>query len=158
MFTIRPIERAYDKQVESLIRSCLIEFGGDHEGTAWMDPDLDRFSEVYAPEGRAYWVAVDDDDRVVAGCGICEVAGEPDVCELMKMYAWPHARGTGIAGELLDTALDFARGRYRRCYLETLDSMERAQRFYEKHGFSRTTEHHGASGHYTCDIFYIKDL
>ena len=46
-FRIREIESKDNKEIEKIIRTCLIEFGANHEGTAWSDPNLGRFSEVY---------------------------------------------------------------------------------------------------------------
>ena len=46
-YNIREIQQKDNKAVESIIRTCLIEFGANHEGTAWADPDLCRFSEIY---------------------------------------------------------------------------------------------------------------
>ena len=74
------------------------------------------------------------------------------------MYCLPESRGTGVAHMLMDTCLDFARGRYQRCYLETLDNMLAAQRFYEKRGFKRTTERFGDPNHFACEVRYILDL
>ena len=34
-YTIRTIEKRDNLAVEAVIRTCLIEFGADHEGTAW---------------------------------------------------------------------------------------------------------------------------
>ena len=45
-----------DKKIEHVIRTCLIEYGADHEGTAWADPHLGEFSTVYTTEGNKYWV------------------------------------------------------------------------------------------------------
>ena len=45
-YRIREIEKRDNTAVEQIIRSCLIEFGGNREGTAWCDPDLGRFSEI----------------------------------------------------------------------------------------------------------------
>ena len=156
--TIREIEPRYNAAVEALIRGCLIEFGAAHEGTAWADPDLGRFSEIYNTEGNCYWVAVDETDRVVAGVGIGALPGVKGVCELQKMYALPEARGTGISHRLMDTALDYARQYYARCYLETLDNMVAAQRFYEKYGFARVYEPLTETGHFNCDVRYIREL
>lgn len=55
-FKIREIEEKDNKAVEKVIRTCLIEFGANHEGTAWADPDLGRFSEIYNKQGQKYWV------------------------------------------------------------------------------------------------------
>lgn len=157
-YTVREIEPRDNRGVESVIRTCLIEFGADHEGTAWADPDLGRFCEVYAPEGRKYWVATDAEGRVVAGVGIGEIHGVKGVCELQKMYCLKEARGTGVAHVLMDLALEYARRYYNECYLETLDNMHAAHRFYEKYGFVRIYEPIGKTGHFLCDVLYIKKL
>ncbi len=157
-YIIRPIEQKDNPVVESIIRSCLLEFGGNREGTAWCDPDLGRFSEVYAAERSAYWVAENKKGNVVGGVGIGPIKGVLDVCELQKMYCLPEDRGSGIAGELLSTALTFAAAFYRKCYLETLENMVQARSFYEKHGFTRTWTPVGSTGHFSCDVMYIRNL
>ncbi len=156
--TIREIKKEDDRAVEELIRGCLKEFGADHEGTAWMDPDLGRFSEIYTGEGNMYWVAEDEDGSILAGAGIGRLPGAGGVCELQKMYSLPKARGRGIAHRLMETALRYAKKYYKSCYLETLDNMTAAQRFYEKHGFERTFEDVADTGHFACDVRYIKEL
>ena len=108
MYSIRTIEPHDNAQVEAVIRSCLIEYGANHEGTAWSDPYLGRFSEVYEPVDSEYWVAVDESGRVVGGVGIGALPGVEGVCELQKMYCLPEARGTGVAHRLMDEALAFA--------------------------------------------------
>ena len=155
-FKIRLIERADDASVEQVIRSCLIEFGANHEGTAWADPDLCRFSQIYNTDGNAYWVAVDDGGRIIGGTGIGYLTDE--ICELQKMYCIPEARGMGVASALLSTALSYARCYYKRCYLETLPNMLQAQKFYEKNGFKRVYEPVIQTAHFACDVRYILEL
>ena len=46
-YEIREIEPKDNKGIEKVIRSCLIEFGANHDGTAWTDENLGRFSEIY---------------------------------------------------------------------------------------------------------------
>lgn len=157
-YKIREIEKRDNKDVENIIRICLIEFGANHEGTAWADPDLGRFSEIYNTEGNKYWVAEDEDGRIVGGVGIGKLDGIENVCELQKMYCLQEARGTGIAYVLIDTALKYAKEYYNRCYLETLDNMTAAQKFYEKHGFERIYEPLVKTEHFACDVRYIKEL
>lgn len=153
---IRPIEKKDDLRVAYIIRECLTEYGGDHRSdTAWGDPFLERFSEVYVLENNAYWVAENDEGTVIAGVGIGPVDGEEKVCELQKMYCLKEYRGTGIARELLKCALEFAKGKYDSCYLETMDNMDRAKRFYEKNGFVWTDETLGNTGHSGCQSHYI---
>lgn len=156
--TIRTIQAEDNAAVEQVIRSCLIEFGANHAGTAWADPDLGRFSEIYNSEGNQYWVAVDPQGKVVAGVGIGRLPGLEDVCELQKMYCLPEIRGTGISHRLMEIALDYAKQYYRRCYLETLKNMVAAQKFYEKYGFQRIYEPLTQTAHFECDVRYVKDL
>ena len=157
-YKIREIEVKDNKDVENVIRTCLIEFGANHEGTAWADPDLGRFSEIYNKEGHKYWVAIDENGKLVGGVGIGFLTGTEDVCELQKMYCLKEARGTGIAHELIKRALDFAKDYYSKCYLETLENMVAAQKFYEKYGFKRMNGPLVDTGHFACDVCYIKDL
>lgn len=153
---IREIEARDNSAVERIIRSCLLEFGGNREGTAWFDPDLGRFSEVYHTDSRKYWVV--DNGKVVGGVGIAPLDGLDGVCELQKMYCLPEVRGTGVAHKLIKMALGQAAKYYDRCYLETFGNMIAAQKFYEKYGFVRIDKPLGSTGHYGCDVLYIKDL
>lgn len=157
-YLIRTIEKKDDQAVEQVIRDCLIEFGANHEGTAWADPDLSRFSEIYNSKGNKYWVAENEEGRIVGGVGIGKLNGIEDVCELQKMYCLPEARGCGLAQQLMDEALSYAGKYYQKCYLETLENMKAAQRFYEKCGFQRIQNAMVKTEHFACDVRYIKDL
>lgn len=155
---VREIRSEDNPKIETIIRQCLIAFGADHAGTAWADPDLGRFSEVYSKPGRKYWVAQDDTGQIVGGVGIGEIAGEEQICELQKMYCIPEVRGMGISHRLMDTALDYAAHDYTGCYLETLENMVAAQRFYEKYGFRRLDHAIGRTTHFACDVRYFREL
>ncbi len=155
---IREIEEKDNQQVESVIRTCLIEFGADKPGTAWADPNLGDFYHLYQSEGSNYWVVEDHNNKIVAGCGIGPIQGWPAICELQKMYALEETRGTGIANDLLNVALEFAKQHYEKCYLETLSNMVAANKFYKKHGFIQLEKPLNATAHYACDAWYIKTL
>ncbi len=155
-YIIREIEQKDNKSVENVIRSCLIEFGGNHEGTAWADTNLGRFSEIYNSEGNKYWVAEDENGEIIGGTGIGNLGN--GICELQKMYCLPKARGTGVAHKLMLLALNYAKKYYKSCYLETLDNMTRAQRFYEKYGFVRVDEPIVKTEHFACEVKYLKEL
>ena len=156
--TIREIKEQDNAAVEAIIRSCLKEYGGDRQGTAWCDPDLGRFSEIYGEPEMRYWVAEDESGRILGGAGFGPLPGEKDVCELQKMYTLPEARGTGIAHRLVETVLQHAADHYALCYLETFSNMTRAQSFYRKHGFEQTDQPMGSTGHISCDVFFTKRL
>lgn len=153
---IRKIEKKDDARVAFIIRECLTEYGcAGMMDTAWGDPYLDHFSEVYVLENNCYWVAENDEGTVIAGVGIGPLDSERNICELQKMYCLSEYRGTGIAQQLLDTALSFAKRTYSGCYLETRDNMERAKSFYERNGFTHTLETVGSTGHCGCGYHYI---
>lgn len=157
-YKIREIEAKDNKVVEDVIRTCLIEFGGNHEGTAWTDPNLGRFSEIYNSEGNKYWVAEDETGKIVGGVGIGSLDGLDNVCELQKMYCLKEARGTKISHLLIEIALEYAKKYYDKCYLETLENMIAAQKFYEKYGFKRLEKPLLETGHFACDVCYLKVL
>lgn len=154
---IREIEEKDNKQVESLIRTCLIEFGGDKPGCAWSDPDLGHFSKVYKNDRSKYWV-VEENTKIVAGCGIGPLPDIENICELQKMYSLKEVRGTGIASELIRISSEFAKKHYEKCYLETFSNMIAANKFYKKNGFIQLDEPIIDTEHYACDVWYIKTL
>lgn len=155
-YTIRPIEAKDNTAVEAVIRTCLIEFGANHEGTAWADPDLGRFSEIYNAPGNRYWVAEDEAGQIVGGTGIGRLTDT--VCELQKMYCLPQARGTGLGARLMNVALEYAQEFYSQCYLETLDNMTAARRFYAKYGFIPASHPPVETAHFACQVRLIRDL
>ena len=157
-YNIREIEEKDNKAVEKVIRTCLIEFGANHEGTAWADPDLGRFSEIYNKEGYKYWVIEDNKGTILGGAGVGKLTGVENVCELQKMYCLPEARGTGISHELMDIALEYAKKYYKRCYIETLSNMIAANKFYNKHGFNKLDKPLVETEHNACDVWYVKEL
>jgi putative acetyltransferase len=154
---IREIQEKDNEQVESLIRTCLIEFGANKPGCAWEDPDLGRFYQIYQNERSKYWV-VEEGNKIIAGCGIGPLSNIEGICELQKMYSLKEVRGRGIADELLKLALDFAKKHYEKCYLETFANMRAANKFYNKNGFIRLEKPVVETEHYACDVWYLKSL
>lgn len=155
-YKIRKIEEKDNLFVEQLIRTCLLEFGGNREGTAWCDPDLGKFSEVYNKLGHQYWVVEDTEGKIVGGAGIGKLTEE--VCELQKMYFLKEARGTGIAAKLMERCLTYAKMHYHKCYIETFSNMIAANKFYQKYGFERLERPYLETEHFSCDVWYIKEL
>ena len=154
---IRLIEEKDNQEVEQLIRTCLLEFNANKPGCAWEDPNLGQFFQVYQPMNMQYLV-VENEGHIVGGCGIGPVDGKDDVCELQKMYCLLETRGTGIAQQLLDLSLDFAKKHYSKCYLETFENMVAANKFYIKNGFQLLDKPIVDGPHFACDKWYIKDL
>ena len=84
-YYIRDIQEKDNQEVEYVIRSCLIEFHGDHKGTAWCDPHLGSFYQFYQLEKSHYWVIEDEKGHVVGGAGIGPLCLKDNVCELQKI-------------------------------------------------------------------------
>ncbi len=142
-----------------VIRTVMPEFGASGPGFALGDPEVDHLSVAYAAPRSAYFV-LEREGRVVGGAGIAPLdGGDPDVCELRKMYFLRECRGRGQGARLLHRCLAAARDLgFRRCYLETLTGMDAAQHLYQAAGFTALCAPLGATGHFACDRYYALDL
>ena len=156
---IRLISGADDATVAALIRTVMPEFGASGPGFALNDAEVAGMSQAYGAPRSAYFV-VEQDGVVVGGAGLAALAGATfEVCELRKMYFLPAVRGQGAGAALLRHCLRVARGfGYLSCYLETLTGMQQAQRIYEKAGFRRLERPVGATGHFSCDRWFMLQL
>lgn len=158
-FAIRPIEPRDDAAMAAIIRQVMPEFGADGPGFAIHDPEVDGMCAAYARPRCVYFV-VERGGAVVGGGGIAPLeGGEPDVCELRKMYFLPAARGIGAGSAMMQRCLDAARALgFGRCYLETLTGMDAAQALYKRSGFTALCSAMGGTGHHGCDRYFIRDL
>lgn len=157
---IRPITPADDAAMAEVIRTVMPEFGADGPGFALHDPEVSAMAEAYDRPGAAYFVVVDDADRVLGGGGIAPLdGGRADTCELRKMYFLQELRGRGMGERLIHHCLEAAQGLgYARCYLETLTGMDAAQALYRKVGFAGLCGPEGRTGHHGCDRFFAREL
>tara|TARA_B110000093_G_C12955065_1_gene404575 strand:+ start:1059 stop:1553 length:495 start_codon:yes stop_codon:yes gene_type:complete len=158
-YTIREITPEDNQQIAKTIRDVLIEFGVPKVGTAYEDKALGSLYEAYNKPKSVYFVVVIN-NQIVGGAGVMKLQNSEDnICELQKMYFSSEARGKGIGAELMETclkkALDFG---FEKCYLETLPYMEGARKLYQKTGFKSLDAPLGDTGHYSCNMWMIKDL
>ncbi len=158
-YTIRKIEPKDNLKIAFVIRNIFEELDAPKVGTAYADPHLNTLFEVYQAENEIYFV-VEEDGIILGGCGIGNLMdAEFKICELQKMYLAKEARGKGIAQELMQKCLEFAKqAGYNKCYIETLPFMKDAQKLYVKSGFTYIDGPMGSTGHNACDVFMIKDL
>lgn len=159
LFHIRLIESLDDSALAAVIRSVMPEFGAGGEGFAIHDAEVDAMHAAYSQPRSTYYV-VEIDGKVAGGCGVAPLEhGDPDVCELRKMYFLPEARGLGAGHAMMTRCLEAARGfGFKRCYLETLTGMDAAQALYRKHGFTPLCEPMGRTGHHGCDRWFLRAL
>ena len=145
--------------IAAIVRSSLEEFSANQPGTAYYDESIDHLSDSFEAPRHAYFVAVLD-KKVIGGGGIFPTKGLPeDICELVKMYLLPEARGRGIGKRIIHACITEALSMgYQKIYLETMDELSQAVQVYEKLGFKKLSEPLGDSGHYNCKIWMLKEI
>jgi putative acetyltransferase len=158
-YQIRKIRLSDNPFIAKVIRNVFHELDAPKEGTAYADPILDSLFEEYQIPQTVYFV-VEVDGEICGGAGIGILdTNDPTICELQKMYFAPKIRGKGIAYELIQQCLRFAKqAGYTYCYIETLPFMKAAQQLYSKSGFDYIDKPLGATGHTSCDVFMLKKL
>ena len=72
MLNYRKIETADNAKIAQIIRSNLEKLHLNVPGTAYFDPELENLSNYYnsKPDKRIYFIALDEDGRIVGGVGI----------------------------------------------------------------------------------------
>lgn len=158
-FKIREIKSEDNLKIAKAIRDILIEFDVPKVGTAYADKILDTLYEAYNVENAIYFI-IEKDGEIFGGAGIKQLDNyDGNVCELQKMYFLPEARGIGFGKKMMDICLQKAKEfGFEQCYLETLPYMEGARKLYRKVGFKDLNEPLGDTGHYSCNLWMIKEL
>jgi len=157
--TLRPVRPEDNSALRDLVQSVLPEFGARGDGFASKDKEVSEMYEAYSAPRTAYWV-VAEGERVLGGGGIAPLqGGDPNVCELKKMYFKEELRGKGWGRKLLRECLLRAKALgFEKCYLETLTQMTQAQGLYQSIGFRRLDRPLGNTGHFGCDRWYELNL
>ena len=156
---IRKAEPKDNPQIAKIIRTVMPEFGASGKGFAIHDKEVDDMYSAYTQPRAAYFVC-EEDGKILGGGGVAPLeGGDPNVCELKKMYFLPAGRGKGLGQQVLIHCLREARHiGFKQCYLETFNTMTDAMRLYEKNGFKKISGPMGNTGHFACDTFYLIDL
>jgi diamine N-acetyltransferase len=105
---------------------------------------IDGVTQDYETPGIAYWLAENDKGLV----GFCKIGpyGLPlptqgKAEELWQLYVHEEVKGTGVAGHLMEWAIDTFRARdVTKVYLSVWSENFRAQRFYQRYGFAKVGE------------------
>ena len=158
-YSIREVLPKDNLALNTIIKASLAQFGAARAGFAFEDDSLDNMYEAYKKEGACYYV-VEKDGIACGGVGLAELeGGNKKVCELQKLYLSDQLKGLGL-GKIL-TLKVLAKAKewgYEYCYLETLASMEQANKLYAKLGFEKLESPMGNTGHFGCDSWYLKKL
>jgi putative acetyltransferase len=155
---VRLIKSSDNANVAAIIRTVMPEFGASGQGFAIHDSEVDDMYNAYS--SRAAYFVCEINGKIVGGGGISQLqGGETNTCELKKMYFLPEGRGKGLGQEVLRECLRTAKEiGFEYCYLETFNTMNDAMKLYEKNGFEKIPGPMGATGHFACDVFYLKKL
>ena len=91
----------------------------------------------FGPPTGDFLLAYYSEDKIV-GCVALRGLESPGCCEMKRLYVTPAGRGSGIGEMLVDAVLDLAiRIGYREMRLDTLSTMDKALRIYEKRDFKQ---------------------
>lgn len=157
---LRRINENDNKIIAGIIRTNLKAVGLDIPGTAYYDESLDNLSEYYLedPQKRFYYIATDDEGKVIGGVGIADIRLFDDCAELQKLYLSDESKGKGLSPIMMkaieDKALELG---YKRIYLETHTTLEAAICLYEKLGY-KCIEKPAGIVHSAMNRFYLKEL
>lgn len=112
--------------------------------TAYRTSYLEWVARCVDEEARTVTVAADADELVGYAFVLpSSLAHVWDAAVLNELYVAPDHRGTGVADGLIAAVLEVARGQdlpLERIVLDVDRKNDRAQAFYERHGFSHWGE------------------
>ena len=156
---IRKIEAKDNLEIEQIIKNSLTEFVLPTVGTTFEDKALTMMYETYQGDREVYYV-IEIDGKVYGGGGIKSLEdNNENICELQKMYFDPSIRGKGYGKRVFDkciqAAIDLG---YEKCYLESTLNLKAAIHIYENNGFKHLKGPIGNTGHYSCEVWMLKDL
>jgi len=161
MYSIRPIQPEDNAQIANIIRRVSQEFGlAAESGFAVGDSILDELYQVYQQPKSAYWVVVDQQNKIYGGGGIAPLKDDATILEIQKMYFLPEIRKQGFAKKILELSFEFALAhQIKSVYLETTKVLWQAVKLYEKLGFQHLDQPEGNTGHSeACEIWMLKNF
>lgn len=146
--TIRSIKKEDNEKIFKLIQGILESYDLAKPGTAYFDPYLDQLYEFYKEQPRGeYWVVVKE-GNVYGGVGISPFGNYEQIAEVQKYYLSKDIQGLGYGRELYEIAESFAKEQgYDKLYIETIDSLAKANDVYEHFGFKNRDEPLSGSEH-----------
>ena len=156
---IRQIIESDNKPLATILREVLIEMNIPKIGSAYEDPEIDNMYNSYSSARSRYFV-VEENTEILGGAGINPLRdGRPDICELQKMYFHKSLRGRGIGDQMIQICIGFAiEAGFKKCYIETMPNMLKAQKLYLKKGFKYIDSPLGNTGHNACPVWLIKNI
>ena len=135
------IHRATVQHADGILECLRLAFAPYEHGyssAAYEDTVLTRESLLRRLDEMAVFVALDHSGCVV-GTVACTVIGQVEG-HLRGMAVRPECQARGVADQLLACAeAELVRQNCSRITLDTTEPLQRAMRFYERHGFRRSS-------------------
>ena len=157
--TLRPIIKADNPTIASVIRAVLTEFKANKPGTVYFDPTTDDLFSLFSTPLSQYWI-LEIDGKIAGGAGTFPTVGLPlGCCELVKLYLLPEYRRKGYGKLLIEKCIESAQNHgFTQIYLETMPELKNAMSLYDQCGFNYLKGPMGNSGHFGCDLWMIKEV
>lgn len=153
---IKPID---NQAIYQIIQRTLESYGLDQPGTAYTDPYLNQLYEFYQKEPRGqYWV-LKMEEIVIGGIGIAPFGEDEEVAEVQKYYIQKDYQGFGYGRLLFKRAIHYAKTvEYKKLYIETIDTLDKANQIYIHYGFRLLDQALDGSEHGMMNKHFILDL
>lgn len=157
--SIQPIQPQDNEEIYKIIRKSLKNYQLNKPGTAYYDPYLSQLYEFYQKEKHGeYWI-LKVNQEITGGIGIGSFGEYPEVAELQKYYIKSEFQGLGLGRLLLEKAITFAQTEdYQSIYIETVDTLEKANQIYKKFGFVPLEKALDGSEHPLMNRWFILEL
>lgn len=137
MFTIVP----YNNKYKDDTIFCIL-LAKDVLGRPRLNEDLLDISKNYLDKGDMFWLAIDDNDRVIGTIGT-KIFSDSDMW-LKRLYVKPNYKRQGIGSALLTAVENFAVSKnIKTIHTRFSDNYIEAFLFYSAKGFIETTRSDG---------------
>jgi ribosomal protein S18 acetylase RimI-like enzyme len=132
MIKVESFQNKYQNSVIKHIKKVLGSECG-FEVNREKTPDLWSIDKIYKKSGGNFWVALSN-DAVIGTMALKNIGNKRGL--LKRLYIQKKYRGQGVASNLLNTLLTFAKKQnFETIYLGTAKKMITANKFYQKHNF-----------------------
>ena len=157
MIEIKPIQLHQLEDVKHLIFAVCDEIFQASEETIRRFDTMSDIDDVYSHyfDNAGIFLVLMDEGRVVGSGAIRRL--NDDICELKRMWFLKEYRGRGLAKNMVQLLLDFARNAgYKKVRLDLLDEQKQIQalKFYKGMGFYAIAPYNDSF----CTVFMEKNL
>lgn len=108
-----------------------------------LNKDLLDIQKYYFDNGDMFWIAVDDNDRVVGSIGYNSIENSSEI-NLHRLFVKPNMKNNGLGTKLLHTAEEYARSKGKTAIYVHLgrpkNQWYESYSFYPKNGYHEYEE------------------